>query len=128
MSKFVIHAYESIYSGLYGMDYWFIEEGKNKSDVYIYAEEASRDVIDSYGCIYEKLRANAESNAEFDGYDDEDTILHYLEDEINDDIAYDVWALNDSGYALYDVMSEDEVDAKLYNEEEEFVKQYCLEE
>ncbi len=127
MSKFVIHAYESIYGGLHGMDKWFIEEGRHESDVYSDADEASRDVIRFYDCIFDKLLDRAENNASYIDYDDvRDAILCRLEDEIDNDIAYDVWELNDAGYVLYNTMSEAEVDTKLYNEQEEFVAQYCV--
>lgn len=102
MSIYLIHAYEDLYDGDNGMEDWDIIEG-TPEEVVAHATEMSYDIIESYSCITKILKEQA---GEYISYDEEDEELseeeydrrfeNYYSECIMDDIAYTIYALNNS--------------------------------
>jgi hypothetical protein len=82
---FAIHAYESTYCGLHGVEDFAIVECKNKEEATEIACEMSRDVIHSYSSIedniyqeaafilgyeYDEMLERLAAGEEIDGYDE----------------------------------------------------------
>lgn len=103
MKRYFILAYENLYQGLHGMYDWTIYESSFKEACEI-GQEMSREVIESYECIYDELT---------EGLDEED-----IEDEIFNDISYEI-------YDLKEDVSEEEI-YSLNWDPRDIIDEYCI--
>ena len=110
--KYAIHAYEDIYSGLYGMYNDFVIEVYDEKEVIAQAELASLDVIESYSSIMNILNENARENC--DNPDDLEEFYEMLDGAMEDNIAYEYRRVYDD--------APDDIDASY----EEFVEKYGI--
>ena len=117
MSKlYVVRAYEQIYGGMHGMEDWFVTEVDDLDEVEMEAREASFDVIDSYGEIYESFESDAELNGLEEGTDEWEA---FIEESRLEDIAYDFWEVTTNKYTI------DEIGKILSCDPDGFVDEYC---
>ena len=117
MSKlYVVRAYEQIYSGMHGMEDWFVTDADDLDDVEEEAREASFDVIASYGEIYESFESDAELNGLEEGTDEWEA---FIEESEHEDVAYDIWEVMTDKYTF------DEIDEFLSRDPDGFVDEYC---
>lgn len=121
MARYVIFAADQMYKGLHGMFDIFIDEYDSDFGATIDAENASLEVINSYGCITECLDEDASESITEDMFDDEISNVYwdvYQEDiyyefkEIDEDKAKDIPTRQLERIA-YDIGYE------------EFVEKYC---
>ena len=102
---FAIHAYESTYCGLHGIEDFMIVECKNEEEAAEIACEMSRDVIHSYGSTeenidqevasilgyeYEEMLEMLAAGEEIDGYDE---VCDDVETEM---ICFDIYEVNEN--------------------------------
>lgn len=116
--KYLINAYENLYGGLHGMNDIYVGEFYDKAAAEEAAENSSREVIESYGSIYEDLEESAREFAEDEGASFEEV----FEEVIEEDICYEVILLNDKArnHSAYDL------DQELFDiGYDEFVKKYA---
>ena len=76
---FLIHAFETNYCGLHGIEDWAIDEAEDENDYSLddYGRELSMRVIESYGFLEEE-------------YIDEDTPEDEYDDIINEHLAWEI--------------------------------------
>lgn len=67
---FAIHAYETDYCGLHGIEDWAFDEGETENDEHLhdYGRQLSMEVIESYGFLEEEYTGGEELDE--DEYDD----------------------------------------------------------
>lgn len=102
---FAIHAYESTYCGLHGVEDFAIIECKNEEEAVEIANEMSRNVIHSYGSTEENIDQEAASilgyeyeemlemlaaGEEIDGYDEA------CDDVETEMICFDIYEVNEN--------------------------------
>ena len=77
---FAIHAYETDYCGLHGIEDWAFDEGETENDEHLhdYGRQLSMEVIESYGFLEEEYTGGEEVDE--DEYDD----------ILNEHLAWDV--------------------------------------
>lgn len=113
-----IYAFENQYNGLHGICSHRIVEVDDIKTAEEWAQEDSRNVMDSYGDILEGF----ESEAEGEGLEEStEEYNEYIEECIQMNIGYQLWEVIDR-YASLSQMEED-----FYNSQEEFVKKHCKE-
>ena len=110
--KYAIHAYEDIYSGLYGMYNDFVIEVNDEKEAIAQAELASLDIMESYSSIMNILKENASENC--DNPDDLEEFYEMLDGAMEDNIAYEYRRVYDD--------APDDIDASY----EEFVEKYGI--
>lgn len=112
-----IHAFENTYGGLHGIENHRVVEVEDAKIAREWAEEDSRDVMDSF-----ELTDEFENQAEDEGIEPRseewDT---YVEECIQENIAYQIWEVVDR----YDTI--EQMDEDFYNDRDEFVKAHCRE-
>ena len=105
---YVIHAYEGLFQGLHGIEQWSVIEASCDEEACEIAHEISEEVIEDYLYAIPELS---------DIEDDEE-----LSEAIEEDIDYTVYKLT-----LPTNASLDELNYYIYNDPEEFLKQYGAE-
>ena len=110
--KYAIHAYEDIYSGLYGMYTDFVIEVNDEKEAIAQAELASLDIMESYSSIMDILKENASENC--DNPDDLEEFYEMLDGAMEDNIAYEYRRVYDD--------APDDIDIDY----EEFVEKYGI--
>ena len=110
--KYTIHAYEDIYSGLYGMYNDFVIEVNDEKEAIAQAELASLDIMESYSSIMNILTENASENC--DNPDDLEEFYEMLDGAMEDNIAYEYRRVYDD--------APDDIDTGY----EEFVEKYGI--
>ena len=110
--KYAIHAYEDIYSGLYGMYNDFVIEVNDEKEAIAQAELASLDIMESYSSIMNILKENASENC--DNPDDLEEFYEMLDGAMEDNIAYEYRRVYDD--------APDDIDISY----EEFVEKYGI--
>ena len=110
--KYAIHAYEDIYSGLYGMYNDFVIEVNDEKEAIAQAELASLDIMESYSSIMNILKENASENC--DNPDDLEEFYEMLDGAMEDNIAYEYRRIYDD--------APDDIDIDY----EEFVEKYGI--
>lgn len=110
--KYAIHAYEDIYSGLYGAYNDFVIEVNDEKEAIAQAELASLDVMESYSSIMDILEENASENC--DNPDDPEEFCETLDGAMKDNIAYEYRRVYDD--------APDDIDTDY----EEFVEKYGI--
>lgn len=113
-----IYACEGTYGGLHGINSQRIVEVSDRKEAEEWGEQDSRDVIDSYGSIYEDFKASAEGDGLEDGTEEFD---EYIEECIQENVEYYLWEVVDC-YADIETMERD-----FFNHKDEFVKEHCRE-
>ena len=90
MNLYFVFAAEGKYEGLHGMYDYAFEEAANEEELYDMAREMSIEVMESYGEIGDTLQAEAEEEAEFQGYEPEDydAVIESILDELYEDNVY----------------------------------------
>ena len=117
MSKlYVVRAYEQIYSGMHGMEDWFVTDADDLDEVEMEAREASFDVIDTYNEIYESFESDAELNSLEEGTEEWEA---FIEESRLEDMAYDIWEVTTNKYTI------DEIGKILARDPDGFVDEYC---
>lgn len=115
--KYVIHAYEQMYSGLHGIEDYTFEEGDLKF-IEETARELSFELMESYEFIVNDLHERAEF---YSGTDDDEEAEEFQESL---DAAYE----ENVGYTIYlleDDLSDEEVLELLANDPETLVRDHC---
>lgn len=110
--KYAIHAYEDIYSGLYGMYNDFVIEVNDEKEAITQAELASLDIMESYSSIMDILKENASENC--DNPDDLEEFYEMLNGAMEDNIAYEYRRVYDD--------APDDIDIDY----EEFIEKYGI--
>lgn len=113
-----IYAFENQYCGLHGMCRHRIVEVEDIQTAEEWAQEESKEVMDSYGEILEGFENEAEAEGLEEGTEEYD---EYIEECAQMNIGYQLWEVIDC-YASLSQMEED-----FYNSQEEFVKNHCKE-
>lgn len=116
---FAIHAYESTYCGLHGVENFMIVECKNEEEAAEIACEMSRDVIHSYnsteenidqeaafilGYEYEEMLEMLAAGEDIDGYDE---VCGDVEAEM---ICFDIYELDENCGATLEYLNSLEFD------------------
>ena len=114
---YIIRGYENYYSGLHGFEMWEAVEGDLKAAEFD-AVNLSYYVMDSYNCIAECLREDAEYQCE--NPEDEDEWNEAYEEALEGNVAYSIWQVNDN--CPFDLK---EIDKRISEDPEEFVEEYC---
>ena len=118
---YLIHAADQIYTGLHGLEDWFITDCVSEDVAWEEAEEASLDIINSYSGIKETLDDDIESWR--DDNMSEDDLEELIYDIYHEDILAEVWKINEEsikGLSLH------ELDILLDRDPEEFIEKYCF--
>lgn len=113
-----IWAFENTYGGLHGIENHRIIDVEDVKTAESIACDDSRDVMQSYGDIIEDFYSDAKDEGLEPDSEEYDA---YIEECINDNIAYVIWEVVDP-YADIDTMEKD-----FYNNRNEFVKEHCRE-
>ena len=119
---YVIHAFDAIYGGLHGMEDWSIWDCKNYVEAESIAWENSLEIINSFSCIYEELETEVEENIDDDMSESDIEELHH--DIYKEDIAYDIWKIDEDIAKEYDINI---LENMLNNDPEDFIEKYCKE-
>lgn len=116
---FAIHAYESTYCGLHGVEDFLITECKNQMEATEIACEMSRDVIHSYNNIeeniyqeaafilgyeYDEVLKRLAAGEEIDGYDEA------CDDAETEMICFDIYELDENCGATLEYLNSLEFD------------------
>ena len=117
MSKlFAIKAYENEYSGMHGMEEFFVIEAKDINEARQEAHEASLEVINNYSCILDILEEEADNLYERDT-EDWNSYFEQLQDE---DTAYEIYEIvNETNNSL------EHLNELFCNDPDEFINKYC---
>lgn len=113
---YAIHAYESSFGGLYGMDAHIIEECDSMEEAEEIALEASLNVMESYSCIIDDIYEAASEEYE----QETDEWYKVVEDMKQEATAWEI-------YPVVDIKDKSirELEEEFWNNKEEFIKTYC---
>lgn len=115
---FAVHAYDGVYGGLHGMNEKAVIEVAKEEEAVEIAEEMSMMVIENYDDIYNTFV----DEADFNGLDNEsDEWYEYIEDQIKEDIDYEVYKVKENNKSL------EELNDLFLNDSDDFIKKYCIE-
>jgi hypothetical protein len=123
--KYVIHAYEQSYGGLHGIEDWRAVESDCYADVEQEAIDMSIGVMESYAFIQEEITSQACFYCGCDVFDvengnvDEEEFDSALNEAINENVAYEIWEVEDSEFSIL------EINNMLSNDPEGFVEEHC---
>ena len=110
MSKlYAIIAYENFFGGLHGIKDTIVVECEDYSEACEIGADMSYNLIEEY-------RIADEAGWTIEYGDDPEA----YEEKIEDDIAFDVYEIKDNVVESIEFLNE-----KLYNNEEEFLREYC---
>ena len=121
MSRYAIYAAEQLYGGEHGMCSYLVVEAFDSAEAIDMAVQESRDIIDSYECIREDLEENASYY-----YDREENLEEFeqaLEEEIQDDLDWAVWKINEEKASKYDTRT---LGKMIYDTPDDFIEEYCI--
>ena len=107
MALYVVCAYESMYSGLYGICSNTIIEANSEQEAYEYGIDEAWSVVDNY--CYDEYE---------EGIEDDDEIN--IDEIIGESLCVDVYKITKETNESLEILNE-----KLYNDVEEFIKIYC---
>ena len=99
MAIYLIYACEQSYGGLHGMYDWDIRECDSKQEAETLGEYMSHEVMETYSCIMDSLYEQANEYIENDTIDENernDLFDEYLDDLIEENIAYKIYELDPS--------------------------------
>lgn len=118
MALYAIHAYDSIFGGLHGIEDFDIIESKDNETVFRIADDMSREVVESYWDQYEDMYENDFDNVR-DMVDEED----FHDEWINDILEATVCEITGdiSGKSLKELRKE------LEGDPQKFFHTYCEE-
>lgn len=115
-----IWAFENQYGGLHGIEHHRVVEVDGADIAEMYAIEESREVIENF-CM-DEIREYADAEADEGAFENgSDEYFQYIEDCIQDNIAYEIWEVVNC-YDTIEQMQED-----FYNNKEDFIEKYCRE-
>lgn len=117
---YVIHAFDDLYGGFHGLEDWSIWDCENETEAESIARENSIDIINGFNCIYEELEAEIGDNISDDM--SEDDIEQLRLDVYEEDIAYNLWEIDEDIVKEYDI---DTLETMLNDYPEDFIEKYC---
>lgn len=116
---YAIYAYEQNYSGLQGMYSRYLYIANDDKEAEAEAEEASREVINSYSSIRDDFESDAYDEGYRPGTEEWD---EYIEERENESICFEVSVLNISVEEAEKNWKE--LNKEFYNTPEEFLDKY----
>lgn len=111
---YVIHAFDDMYGGLHGIESYSVIEAESLQEAEEYAFECSCDIIDNY--VTNKFYEEAAE----EGIEDEEELQEYVDNCIQEDIAYTV-----SMITKETTESLEELNDKINQDPEGFIEEYC---
>ena len=111
---YAIHAFDDMYGGLHGIESYSVIEAESLKEAEEYAFECSCDIIEDY-VIHEFY-----NDAENEGIEDEEELQEYIDECIQEDIAYEVYKVKETTESL------EELDDKINQDPEDFIEKYCI--
>ena len=115
-----IHAFDNTYCGLHGIEHHRIYEVDSMKEAEELASDESREVIESF--VMDEMTRQADTEVDFGTFEEgSDEYEQYVNDCIEEDIAYQIWEVVDN-YATLEQMEED-----FYNDKDSFIKEHCRE-
>ena len=114
--KYVIRAYEQMYSGLHGIEAWCAVEASSLQRAEEDAIEMSYEVMDSYDFIEGELESLATFHCE--NPEDVDEFEERLEEARAENVGYSIWEVNteDDLRSINKILAEDP---------EGYISEYC---
>lgn len=114
---YAIHAYESSFGGLHGMDSHVIVECDSMAEAEEVALVESMDVMESYSCIMDEIYEAASEDYE----EGTDEWYQAVEDMKQDSAEWRIYYVIDTkGKSI------NELEVEFWNDEDEFIRTYCL--
>ena len=126
MALYLIKGYDSIYSGLHGIQEFDIVEGRKDADAIDWALELAADVVASYSEVYDSLEEDVREECEAEGidYESNSSNVDEIREEIyREDYEIEVGLLDENELPTFDL---DELSDLYWNDPDEFEKLYVL--
>ena len=111
---YAIHAFENMYEGLHGIESYSVIEAESLKEAEEYAFDCSCDVIEDY------IINEFYDDAEYEDIEDEEELQEYIDECIQEDIAYEVYKVKETTESL------EELDDKINRDPEDFIEKYCI--
>lgn len=123
MDRYAIYAYDKIYNGTSRMYTRMVIETENYLDAIDIAEHESLYIIDTHIEIHDELYDRAKSE-----YEDQEEKVLTIEElyDLNriDDVAYDIWYINESLAGEY---TTNDLVIKFNDDPNDFIDRFCEE-
>lgn len=120
MKRYAIFAADEMYGGLHGMRTVSVIDAESMEEALQYAEEASREILQSYDCIYKSLDEEALEYITKDMTEEE--IEEIYDDVYSNDLEFSAWLIDETKTKCF---STRELDAMIYDDFEGFIQTYC---
>lgn len=116
---YAIYAYEQTHGGLHGVNSRYLYIADTDKEAEEEAEQASREVMTSYGFITDDFESDAYDEGYRPGTDEWD---EYLEERENENVGFEISVLNISAEEVEKNWKE--LNNEFYNTPEEFLDKY----